>query len=99
MRSEERSEGTRWMARISGLAALAFAAQNWALRRNTLAERLLFALAGLLLVFPSLLEALAEAIIGHDISYTATAGLLLAAAVLLKQRMTPAAQAAQSEGR
>ena len=32
-------------------------------------------LAGLLLVFPSLLEALMEAIIGRDISYTATFGM------------------------
>ena len=47
-------------------------------------------LAGLLLVFPSLLEALMEAIIGRDISYTATFGLVIAAAVLLKQRMQPA---------
>ena len=48
-------------------------------------------LAGLFLVFPSLLEALIEAIIGRDISYTATFGLAIAAAVLLKQRMQPAA--------
>ena len=53
-------------------------------------ERALLVLAGLLLVFPSLLEALMEAIIGRDISYTATFGLVIAAAVLLKQRMQPA---------
>ncbi len=41
-----------------GLAALAAAAQGWALRKTTLVERLLLVLAGLLLVFPSLLEAL-----------------------------------------
>src|SRR5215467_13332530 len=44
-----------------GLAALAAAAQGWALRKTTLAERLLLVLAGLFLVFPSLLEALMEA--------------------------------------
>src|SRR5918999_4511924 len=43
-----------------GLLALAAAAQNWALRRNTPVERVLFTFAGLLLVFPSLIEALAE---------------------------------------
>ena len=72
-----------------GLAALAAAAQGWALRRTTMAERLLLVLAGLLLVFPSLLEALMEAMIGRDISYTATFGLAIAVAVLLKQRMQP----------
>ncbi|MBX9841023.1 MAG: TRAP transporter fused permease subunit [Xanthobacteraceae bacterium] len=74
----------------AGLAALAAAAQGWALRRTTASERGLLTLAGLLLVFPSLIEALMEAIVGHDISYTATFGLALAAAVLLKQRMQPA---------
>ena len=47
-------------------------------------------LAGLFLVFPSLLEALMEVMIGRDINYTATFGLAIAIAVLLKQRMQPA---------
>ena len=54
------------------------------------AERLLCWWCGLLLVFPSLLEALVEAIIGRDIGYTATFGMVIAAAVLLKQCMLPA---------
>src|SRR3982075_3743585 len=70
-----------------GLAALAAAAQGWALRRTTLIERGLLTLAGLLLVFPSLIEGILEAVIGRDINYTATFGLVVAAAVLLKQRM------------
>jgi TRAP transporter 4TM/12TM fusion protein len=74
-----------------GLAALAAAAQGWALRKTTLVERLLLVLAGLFLVFPSLLEALMEAVIGRDIDYTATFGLAIGAAVLLRQRMTLAA--------
>ena len=73
-----------------GLAALAAAAQGWALRRTTVAERCLLVLAGLFLVFPSLLEALIERIIGRDIDYTATIGLAIAAIVLIKQRMQPA---------
>jgi TRAP transporter 4TM/12TM fusion protein len=72
-----------------GLAALAAAAQGWALRRTTATERALLVLAGLFLVFPSLLEALIEAIIGRDISYTATIGLAIGAVVLLKQRIQP----------
>ncbi len=77
----------------AGLLALGAAAQNWALRRTTLLERGLLVLAGLLLVFPSLLEAFVEAIIGRDISYTASIGLAIAVAVLLKQKLMPAAPA------
>ncbi len=73
-----------------GLAALAAAAQGWALRKTTMAERVLLVIAGLFLVFPSLLEALIELIIGRDISYTATIGVVIGVAVLLKQRMQPA---------
>ncbi len=73
-----------------GLAALAAAAQGWALRKTTVAERVLLVIAGLFLVFPSLLEALIEFIIGRDISYTATIGVVIGALVLLKQRMQPA---------
>ncbi len=81
-----------------GLAALAAAAQGWALRKTTLPERLTLALAGLFLVFPSLLEALLETVIGRDIGYTATFGLGLGAAVLLKQRMQPATPQVQATG-
>jgi TRAP transporter 4TM/12TM fusion protein len=76
-----------------GLLALAAAAQNWALRRNTPVERTLFVFAGLLLVFPSLIEALAETIIGRDIEYTATLGLVIGAGVVLWQALRPAAPA------
>jgi TRAP transporter 4TM/12TM fusion protein len=79
-----------------GLAALAAAAQGWALRRTTLGERLILVLAGLLLVFPSLLEALMEAVAGRDIRFTATFGLALAAAVLIKQRIKPATPQTQA---
>src|SRR6476646_2726532 len=81
-----------------GLAALAAAAQGWALRRTTTAERLLLVLAGLFLVFPSLLEALMEVMIGRDISYTATFGLAIAIAVLLKRRMQPEGPRTQTTG-
>jgi TRAP transporter 4TM/12TM fusion protein len=81
-----------------GLAALAMAAQSWALRRTTPFERALLTLAGLLLIFPSLIEAGAEAIIGRDIEYTATFGLLVAAGVLLKQVLQPAAPQSEKAG-
>lgn len=79
----------------AGLAALAAAAQNWALRRTSLLERVLFLLAGLLLVFPSLLEPVAERLMQIDIPYPASFGLALGAALLLRQWLTsaPPAQA------
>ena len=73
-----------------GLLALAAAAQNWALRRNTAIERALLVLAGLLLVFPGLIEAIAEAGIGRDIGYTFVPGVLIGMGVLLWQLKTPA---------
>jgi TRAP-type uncharacterized transport system fused permease subunit len=74
----------------AGLGALAIAAQNWGIRRTTPVERGLFVLAGLLLVFPSLLEALLEAVTGLDIPYPAPFGLALGAGLLLWQWLKPA---------
>jgi len=82
-----------------GLAALASAAQGWAIRKATAVERLLLLLAGLLMVFPGLLEAGMEAIIGFDIDYTATFGIMIAAAVLIKQWVLPAPLDVQAAGR
>ena len=76
-----------------GLAALAAAAQNWALRQNTHTERALWLLAGLLLVFPSVLEPLAERISGFDLPYPAPFGVALVVAILLKQKLMPLAAA------
>jgi hypothetical protein len=70
--------------------ALAAVAQNWALRQNTPIERGLLLLSGLLLVFPSLIEAIVEWIIGRDISYTYVPGLIIGLGVLLWQYRTPA---------
>jgi TRAP-type uncharacterized transport system fused permease subunit len=73
-----------------GLMALAAVAQNWALRQNTPIERGLLLLSGLLLVFPSLIEAIVEWIIGRDISYTYVPGLIIGLGVVLWQARTPA---------
>jgi TRAP-type uncharacterized transport system fused permease subunit len=73
-----------------GLVALAAVAQNWGLRQNTPVERGLLLLSGLLLVFPSLIEAIVESIIGRDISYTYLPGLIIGLGVLLWQAKTPA---------
>jgi TRAP-type uncharacterized transport system fused permease subunit len=69
----------------AGLGALAAAAQNWALRQNTALERVFWTLAGLLLVFPSLIEALAERITGYDVPQPAPLGLAIGAVLLVKQ--------------
>src|SRR5712675_1501442 len=73
-----------------GLVALAAVAQNWALRQNTAVERGLLLLSGLLLVFPSLIEAIIEGIIGRDISYTYVPGLIIGLGVVLWQARTRA---------
>jgi TRAP transporter 4TM/12TM fusion protein len=74
----------------AGLAALAAGAQNWALRRTSLGERSLLILAGLLLVFPSLIEATAEELSGYDLPHPAPFGLAIMAILLVRQWMTRA---------
>jgi len=74
----------------AGLAALAAGAQGWALHKTTMAERALLILAGLLLVFPSLIEATAEQLSGYDLPHPAPFGLAIMAIVLAMQRMTRA---------
>ena len=73
----------------AGLGALSAAAQGWALRATTSAERILFTICGLLLVFPSLLEAGLELATGLDIPHPAPFGLALGAALLLWQWKGP----------
>jgi TRAP transporter 4TM/12TM fusion protein len=68
-----------------GIIALALATQGWVLRRTTGVERGLLILTGLLLVFPSLIEAFAERITGRDIEYTATAGVVIGLIVIAMQ--------------
>ncbi len=71
-----------------GLIALAACAQNWTLRQNTPIERGLLLLSGLLLIFPSLIEAIVESLIGRDISYTYVPGLIVGLGVVLWQART-----------
>jgi TRAP transporter 4TM/12TM fusion protein len=73
----------------AGLAALAAAAQGWAIRRTPRVERLLFVLAGILLVFPSLIQALFGAVTGLEFPYPALLGLALGAGLLLWQWKGP----------
>jgi TRAP transporter 4TM/12TM fusion protein len=68
-----------------GIMALAAGTQGWVLRKTTAVERALLILAGVLLVFPSLIEALAEKIIGRHIEYTEALGIAIVLFVLGKQ--------------
>ena len=76
-----------------GLAALAAGAQNWALRRNTRVEQVLWIFAGLLLVFPSLIEGIAESITGLDVPHPAPLGIIIGIGLLLWQKYMPATPA------
>ena len=78
------------MKKTAAVLALASVAQNWALRQNTPVEGGLLLLSGLLLVFPSLIEAIIEWTIGRDISYTYVPGLIIGFGVLLWQARTRA---------
>src|SRR5262249_37298897 len=71
----------------AGLGALAAAAQGWALRRTSAAERTLFVICGLLLVFPALIDALLERVTGLDVPYPAPFGLALGVGLLVWQWM------------
>ena len=73
-----------WITAVTGagLGALSVAAQNWAFRRTSPLERGLFLVTGLLLVFPSLLEAMMESITGLDIPHPAPFGLALGAVLI-----------------
>ena len=51
----------------AGIAMLAFAAQGWFMKKSTVLETALLALAGLFLVFPSLLSAILRPLLGLDI--------------------------------
>jgi TRAP transporter 4TM/12TM fusion protein len=68
-----------------GMIALGGAAQGWALRKTTRFDRALLLVSGLLLVFPSLVDALIKPIIGRGLVYPALLGIAVGVAVLAKQ--------------
>jgi TRAP transporter 4TM/12TM fusion protein len=68
-----------------GIIALAAGTQGWALLKTTVVERVLLILAGVLLVFPSLIEAFAERLTGRDIEYTASVGVVIGVGVVAMQ--------------
>ena len=81
----------------AGLIAFACAAQNWAFRRNTLVERSLFVIAGLLLVFPGLFEWMFTALAGVSIPQPGLIGLAIAIAAVFMQKFGPSAPTASAQ--
>jgi TRAP-type uncharacterized transport system fused permease subunit len=68
-----------------GIAALAFAAQNWLLRRLQVIERVLMLGAGVLLLFPGLVDAASNTVRPEHILYPKLAGVALVALILARQ--------------
>jgi TRAP transporter 4TM/12TM fusion protein len=80
----------------AGIAALAFALQGWMFKKNSLVETFLFGLAGLLLLFPTLVDAIlapllrfsfAPPVPGLRIGLHVFAGLAAGAAAVALQRL------------
>jgi TRAP transporter 4TM/12TM fusion protein len=76
-----------------GIAGLAIAAQNWLLRRLQIVERLLALVAGVLLLFPGLLDAASEAVSPQHALYAKFAGVVIVAAILGRQILERRARA------
>jgi TRAP-type uncharacterized transport system fused permease subunit len=68
-----------------GIAGLAFAAQNWLLRRLQLVERGLMLVAGVLLLFPGLADAASNTVRPEHILYPKLVGVALMALILSRQ--------------
>ncbi|HEX6981079.1 MAG TPA: TRAP transporter permease [Alphaproteobacteria bacterium] len=67
-----------------GIASLAAAAQNWIFRRLTPVERIALLVAGILLLFPGLVDAASSAVTPEHIMYPKIVGVALALAVLAR---------------
>jgi len=73
-----------------GIVVLAIALQGFLFKRSSWLETTLFLTAGLMLVFPSLFDALETLATGGSLGYSAIIGLVLAASTVAMQRMRPA---------
>jgi TRAP-type uncharacterized transport system fused permease subunit len=72
----------------AGIAFLGVAAQGWLFRRSNIIETVLFTVAGLLLVFPLLIQGMVSSSTGFKLPFTTVIGVALAigAAALQKAR-------------
>ncbi len=69
----------------AAIVCLGIALQHWLWRRNTWLETTLFALAGLLLVFPSLINGILSSTVGIQLSYGVPLGIAIALAATALQ--------------
>jgi TRAP transporter 4TM/12TM fusion protein len=78
----------------AGIAFLGVAAQGWLFRRSNIVETVLFTLAGLLLVFPLLIQSSVWSLTGFKPGYTTVLGIAIAGATAAFQRVRMRAAAA-----
>ncbi len=71
----------------AGIAFLGVAAQGWLFRRSNWIETALFTLAGLLLVFPLLVQGIVSSLTGFKLGYTTVIGVAIAVAAAAMQRV------------
>lgn len=98
-------EGRTWIDIVeialttgAGIVALAFALQGWMFKRNTRLETAVFWAAGLMLIFPTLLDAVLGLLIGLrftsdipglQLTWNVPIGLALAAVAVVMQKLRP----------
>ena len=87
-------KGLNWLDAVEvtlktagGIAFLGVAAQGWLYRRCNALEIALFTLAGLLLVFPLMLQSLMSSLTGYGLRYTTFIGVVIAVFTAGWQRM------------
>ena len=73
------------LAATAGIAAFGFALQGRCLAKSNAAEGAMFWLAGVLLVFPSVLDAILTPLVGRGLPYPELVGLILLASAILIQ--------------
>jgi TRAP transporter 4TM/12TM fusion protein len=69
----------------AGIAVLAFAAQGRILRRNTLLETALLTTAGVMIIFPRLVDGMTTSLLGGAVPYKVGIGLAITAVILSLQ--------------
>jgi len=74
----------------AGIAFLGIAFQGWLFKKSTVVESALFAVAGLLLVFPALIDAILKSTAGIGLGFAIPLAFALAVVAGVMQRLRPA---------
>ena len=80
----------------AGIAILAFAAQGRIFRANTLVETVLLTLAGILVIFPRLVDGITASLMDLTLPYKEGIGFAIFLALLLMQKVSPPATVPES---